>query len=331
MSLISPVAQAIIDRINAVDQTLPYRLDTAKVEGALMAHLKALKQPERPVRWVMGAKAGFIDIAKKADAAWDVAWNAARNAAWDAAWNAALGAAWDAAWDAAWNAAWNAARNAARGAAWNAALGAAWDAAWDVAWGAARGAAVVNATYNHPRYQEFLQTWMPFLQAHEGGLGIFWVREQEILATPRPIFKFRDGRLHGDGEPSIRWPDGEAYYFFRGVMIPADWGKVKTEAWQSSWLIDTKNAEQRRVLLQGIGYDRVMRDLKFDLVHRQGDMELRKKSGIDVEPVMLLKVVCPSTRQPYVLRVPPTMTECEKARRWSLHDDDATLDLLAET
>jgi hypothetical protein len=69
-------------------------------------------------------------------AAWDAAWDAARDAAWDAAWVAARDAAGDAAWvaardaagDAAWDAAWDAARDAARDAAWVAARDAAWDA-----------------------------------------------------------------------------------------------------------------------------------------------------------------------------------------------------------
>ena len=69
-------------------------------------------------------------------AAWDAAWDAARNAAWAAAWAAARNAAWDAAWDAARNAAWAAARAAAWAAARAAARNAAWDAARNAAWAA---------------------------------------------------------------------------------------------------------------------------------------------------------------------------------------------------
>jgi hypothetical protein len=92
---------------------------------------------------------GLVNVARKdAAAAWDAAWDAARDAAWDAAWDAARDAAWDAARDAARaaarDAAWDAARAAARAAAWDAARDAAWDAAraaaraaaWDAAWDA---------------------------------------------------------------------------------------------------------------------------------------------------------------------------------------------------
>jgi hypothetical protein len=47
--------------------------------------------------------------------------------------------------------------------------------------------------------------------------------------------------------------------------------------------------------------------------------------------VVLLKVVCPSTGSIYVLRVPPNSTNCEDARRWTLGDRGAELDLIVET
>jgi hypothetical protein len=78
---------------------------------------------------------------RKADAAWDAAWAAARDAAWDAAWAAARDAARAAARAAAWDAAWAAARAAAWDAAWAAARDAAWAAARDAARDAARAAA----------------------------------------------------------------------------------------------------------------------------------------------------------------------------------------------
>jgi len=69
-----------------------------------------------------------------------------------------------------------------------------------------------------------------------------------------------------------------------------------------------------------------MSKLPNKLIHSDGNMELRKiTQEIDIEPIMLLKVVCPSTNHEYCLRVPPGMTDCEIARKWTFGDNDITL------
>ena len=69
-----------------------------------------------------------------------------------------------------------------------------------------------------------------------------------------------------------------------------------------------------------------MSKLSNKLVHKDKDMELREiTQEIDVEPIMLLKVVCPSTSHEYCLRVPPTMNKCEEARKWTFGDKEINL------
>jgi hypothetical protein len=332
VSSIRPEAQAIIDRLKAVDQEKRYTLDKERIERAFADHIKALAQPCRPVRFINGL---------------DAAWDAARGASWDAAWDAARCASWGAAWDAAWGASWDAARGASCGAAWDAAWGASWDAAWDAAWGAswdaARGAswdaardaawdaAVANSLYDHPKYQSFRAVWMPFIDAFEAGLFVYWILKEEVVAVPRPLFRFRGGQLHGDGIPAIEYPNGERHYFWRGVLIPEAWGKVHSEHWQPAWLLEAKNAEHRRVLIQGLGYHRIMAALPNRLIHAEDNMELREISKtVDVEMIRLLKVVCPSTGFAHVLRVPPGLETCEQARR-ATFPWPGSLEILKET
>jgi len=60
-------------------------------------------------------------------------------------------------------------------------------------------------------------------------------------------------------------------------------------------------------------------------------MELRLiDKDVDVEPIMLLKVVCPSTDKTHILRVPPDITSCEEAKRWTFFDLDSEFDIIAE-
>ena len=132
---LDPAVQAVIDRwVGAIKSNGGEPFDREEVSRAFALHLKILKQPPRPVRWIDGLEAAFIDITMKINrsvsstvktgaAARAAAWAAARDAAWAAARAAARAAAWDAAWDAA--------RDAARDAAWDAARDAAWAAARD--------------------------------------------------------------------------------------------------------------------------------------------------------------------------------------------------------
>jgi len=279
VSSIRPEAQAIIDRLKAVDQEKAYTLDAERIKRAFSDHLEALAQPCRPVRFINGL---------------DAACGAARDAAWDAACGAA--------------------RGAARGAAWGA------------AWGAARDAAAANSIYDHPKYQSLRAVWMPFIDAFEAGLFVYWIRTREVIAVPRPLFRFRGEQIHGDGMPAIEYPNGERHYFWRGVRIPKEWGSVHSEHWQPAWLLEANNAEHRRVLIQGLGYDRIMASLPNTLLHTENGMELRRiEKTVDVEPIHLLKVVCPSTGFAHVLRVPPDVETCEAARRSTFPWGDAEL------
>ncbi|MGH2683006.1 MAG: hypothetical protein ACRDIX_07215, partial [Actinomycetota bacterium] len=88
----------LIDRLSAVDVE-HLELDRPKAEKAFAEHLRFLKLPPRPVRWMDDAGSFYRYLFEKA---WGAAWDAARDAAWDAVRDAVRGAARDAVWGAAW-------------------------------------------------------------------------------------------------------------------------------------------------------------------------------------------------------------------------------------
>jgi len=166
--------------------------------------------------------------------------------------------------------------------------------------------------------------------------GWWWPYENWVLIADRPLaIRWDDAevpRLHADGEPALEYRDGWQMYRWHGVAIPPEWGQRKSSEWDPGWLLTEQNAELRRVLLQGLGYERVRQLLGATVVHAEptSGMELvRIARDVDVEPIVLLRVVCPSTGHQHTLRVPPHMTDCETARRWTF--GDAPLTLLAET
>lgn len=147
-----------------------------------------------------------------------------------------------------------------------------------------------------------------------------WVLPYEnaciISDRPREIHRDAQGRLHCEAGPAFLYRDGWGDFFYHGTRIPAEWGNLPYGQWEPKWLLKENNSELKRILIQAIGYSRIMYKLGSELIHSDGDMELRRiKADVDMEPIVLLKVVCPSTGAFYALRVDPSMTDCETARR----------------
>ncbi len=100
--------------------------------------------------------------------------------------------------------------------------------------------------------------------------------------------------------------------------------------------MDEVNAEIRSRLIQQIGYDRICQELDAKEISCWREYSLLKIDGIeavydpdteqetDREPMLLLKMTCPSTRHVHILRVPPEMTSAEAAITWinqGIHPD----------
>ena len=82
----------------------------------------------------------------------------------------------------------------------------------------------------------------------------------------------------------------------------------------------------RTALFETIGYDRLSDLLGYAVVHKDGEMELRRIDNVDVEPIMLLRVRDPATRTFCALRVPFTMTSCQEARNWTFGEERLKLE-----
>ncbi|MEA5503197.1 hypothetical protein VB735_08765 [Halotia wernerae UHCC 0503] len=78
-----------------------------------------------------------------------------------------------------------------------------------------------------------------------------------------------------------------------------------------------KNAELRRILIQGIGYARICQELKAIELNNWHEYTLLKiDAEVDEESIYLFKMTCPSTKFIHVLRVPPEMKSAREAIRW---------------
>lgn len=152
-----------------------------------------------------------------------------------------------------------------------------------------------------------------------------WTFENVCYLSENPIkisLNSRD-RLHGNGETAIEFADGFKIYVYNGVRLPEKYGQIKSELWQVEWLLSEQNAERKRVLIEGIGYERVCEELNVVELNSWREYTLLKiDNNIDIEPIYLLKMTCPSTEHIHTLRVPPTIKTAREGITWINHGID---------
>jgi Leucine Rich repeats (2 copies) len=137
-----------------------------------------------------------------------------------------------------------------------------------------------------------------------------------VCDRPRHLRFDSQNRLHAEAEPAIEFADGWNFYYYHGVKLPEKYGQVHPDLWKAEWLLSEHNAELKRVLIEGIGYDRIIQELAAEQIDNWQEYALLKIDNADVEPIYLLKMTCPSTGFIHALRVPPNLTSAREAICW---------------
>lgn len=138
-----------------------------------------------------------------------------------------------------------------------------------------------------------------------------------ICDRPRKLLLDNEYHPHAEGKPAIEFADGYSLYANHGVRLPEEYGKLHPDQWEAKWLLTTENAELRRVLIQEIGYDKICQDLQtVEIDTWQEYTLLRIDDDADIEPIFILKMICPSTGNIHTLRVPPDIDSAKEAVRW---------------
>ncbi|MGB3510222.1 MAG: DUF6745 domain-containing protein [Microcoleaceae cyanobacterium] len=138
-----------------------------------------------------------------------------------------------------------------------------------------------------------------------------------ICDRPRKLLLDDEYRPHAVEKPAIEFADGYCLYANHGVRLPEAYGKFHPQNWQAKWLLTTKNSELRRVLIQEIGYEEICQELQtIEIDTWQEYTLLRIDDDADIEPIYILKMICPSTGNIHILRVPPNINSAKSAIRW---------------
>ncbi|GET38461.1 hypothetical protein MiSe_32190 [Microseira wollei NIES-4236] len=125
--------------------------------------------------------------------------------------------------------------------------------------------------------------------------GWIFPYENTCLVCDRPIKLSFDSehRLHAEADLAIQFADGFSMYanHGQGVWLPKKYGKLHPKQWQAQWLLEEKNAEVRRVLIQGIGDERICQELQaIELDNWQEYTLLKINADVDEEQMYLTQV-----------------------------------------
>jgi hypothetical protein len=175
----------------------------------------------------------------------------------------------------------------------------------------------------------YVGIWLPFVDAFEAGLWLFWVRKEEVIAVPSPALHIVDGRLHRADGPAVAWPNGKRYWFWRGVQVPQAWVE-QPESVHPSLALAERNSELRRCLYEILGYERILKEIGAETAQRDdfGELLVSNALGDDGrKPAKFVRVKCPSTGRVYVNRVDPRVTSAREAvaSRWRLKPEQYEL------
>jgi hypothetical protein len=119
---------------------------------------------------------------------------------------------------------------------------------------------------------------------------------------------------------------GKATYYLSGVSVSHQLYQEDPEKWDGHEVLKIENAQLRCSLLNRMGYDRLLEKTgakQIDESEADGqlleiDTSVQEGRFDSADRIMrLLKVTCPSTSQVYVLRVPPDIDSCQRARQWT--------------
>ncbi len=115
-------------------------------------------------------------------------------------------------------------------------------------------------------------------------------------------------------------PAGHGFaLLWRGVSV-TDRIAFEPQSMTGQDILQLENAELRRVMIERIGYETFIEQVGGLVKDRDsdpgGERQLVQVPFDDDEPLVVLKVTCPSTGRIYVLRVPPYMRTCKQAAAW---------------
>jgi hypothetical protein len=173
--------------------------------------------------------------------------------------------------------------------------------------------------------EQFQPLWLNGKYADADYLRNFYISEDRDMLIWNGHIGSQTRPLVDIFDPNIN-PKITVHMF--GVSLPRRYW-TKFSEWKAEWLLYEDNASIRQVLIEQLGYEEICDKLGAVLIDSWREYTLLKLDDMQIiyegqkevgrEPMMLLKMTCPSTAGIHILRVPPEMTSAEAAITWVNH------------
>jgi len=139
-------------------------------------------------------------------------------------------------------------------------------------------------------------------------------------------------RLHNTDGAAVVYPDGWEVYALHGVSMPEN-SIMHPHTLTVDQIVDTENVEVRRILIERYGIEHFLVDTQATLLHQDttGTLYSIAVRRWRAEPIIVVKVLDPSTGREYLLRVPPHMRRAREAVAWTFGLTEAEFAPILET
>lgn len=136
-----------------------------------------------------------------------------------------------------------------------------------------------------------------------------------------------DGKVENRQKVGKWLEKGKATYYMSGVKVSRELYEEDPKKWNPHEVLGVPNAQLRCSLLKKMGYNVLLEKIKPKILDNSDDggqlleidSGIREGTVFGLDKMMrLVKVICPSTSQVYLLRVPPNISKFEQARQWTL-------------
>jgi hypothetical protein len=112
---------------------------------------------------------------------------------------------------------------------------------------------------------------------------------------------------------------------WRGVPVTAQIAFFP-ETLKGADILAERNAELRRVMIERVGFEKFLREIKAEVLDTDrdpgGERKLLRVPLAEDEPIVIVSVHCPSTGRQYLVRVPPATRTCRQAVAWTAGFDN---------
>jgi len=153
----------------------------------------------------------------------------------------------------------------------------------------------------------------------------WWPQRGAVVLCERPdqVHLDEQGRLHAGRGPALTYPDGWSLWAWHGVRVP----RIAIESPESLTapeVLAEPDVEVRRVMIERMGYERLVRDGGARRLAEDETGVLWRLDLADDEPLVCVEVADPSTGgafRRYLLRVPPDARSAREAVAWTFGID----------